>query len=191
MDSMIFWNKSIRKVAFRNDFSTASSALWQSSLASAMPSSSCSTSQATGAMIRIGPTRTSPATRSGRMKLFPGNRLYTLQIVKIRSTAIIVPDTGILFTLPFSCNYREIGADGLEDFSKCEIYDGGNKSNKIYCPYGWEYDRSDLWLTIPSQFNWVCNQQAYTTYIFTSAWISGIFGKFVFGPATDRFGNSK
>ena len=83
---------------------------------------------------------------------------------------------------------RSVGGDGIEAFSKCEIYvtEPDGFLNKTYCPFSWEYDRSELTLTIPSEFHWVCDRQKYTTYVFTAAWITGIFGTLVNGPAIDR-----
>jgi len=63
------------------------------------------------------------------------------------------------------------------------------EGKEVPCRHGWEYDRSELDLTMPSEFNWVCEKQHFITVIFTVSGISATLGTIVLGPIIDKCGN--
>ena len=54
------------------------------------------------------------------------------------------------------------------------------------CTNGWEYDKTDYELTIPSQYNWVCQREHYATDALTLNAVGNCVGALVFGWGADK-----
>ncbi|TRY71792.1 hypothetical protein TCAL_01051 [Tigriopus californicus] len=61
-------------------------------------------------------------------------------------------------------------------------------STTISCSRGWKYDRADFSETAPSQNDWVCDKAEHVPNLFTIGTMGGIFGMFLLGYCSDRFG---
>jgi hypothetical protein len=56
----------------------------------------------------------------------------------------------------------------------------------VPCRNGWEYDKSDYDATIPTDFNWVCDQDHYGTDALTLYAVGNCIGTLVFGWGADK-----
>lgn len=75
----------------------------------------------------------------------------------------------------------------------CHLYVQSNDTNlnetvKIHCNSGWDYDFKDLFPTMTTEQNWVCeeNWRMYMTH--TAFWVGSVVGFFTSGILADRFG---
>ncbi|XP_035709656.1 organic cation transporter 1 isoform X2 [Folsomia candida] len=69
-------------------------------------------------------------------------------------------------------------------FSKCEMITAN--SSRASCSFGWEYDRKDYDLTIPSQYNWVCDKSEWATWALTFGGLGNAVGTIVYGMLADH-----
>ncbi|CAG7837136.1 unnamed protein product [Allacma fusca] len=79
----------------------------------------------------------------------------------------------------------EIGPDGQVRFSQCEMYDV-NRS-KVRCDQ-WDYDTTNYDATIPSEYNWVCDNAHYVADAHSAGTFGNVLGTIVLGTAADKFG---
>jgi len=56
----------------------------------------------------------------------------------------------------------------------------------VDCQFGWDYDKTDYESTIPSQFNWVCERNHFSTDVYTWTSVGNAFGTVLFGIAADK-----
>ncbi|XP_049861566.1 solute carrier family 22 member 7-like [Schistocerca gregaria] len=71
-------------------------------------------------------------------------------------------------------------------FSKCLMYNQSdginwNSSEPVKCQHGWDYDDTWFSLTVPSQMNWVCENQQYTNDVLFYAQNIGVALSLLFG----------
>lgn len=104
--------------------------------------------------------------------------------------------------IPFTAH-----ANGLKEFSSCLINGQSNIShhegyllsprttvdgmteylqNTIECPDGWHYDYQDLYPTIATEKDWVCDKVRYPYHIQTMFYIGTSIGCVLFGYISDR-----
>ncbi|XP_035700484.1 carcinine transporter isoform X1 [Folsomia candida] len=82
---------------------------------------------------------------------------------------------------------REIGPDGELRYSQCLMYDPSNPNVTMTCNLGWTYDKTDYETTIPSDFDWVCENMGHATDTFTVETIGSAVGTVVFAIMADNF----
>ncbi|XP_047111703.1 carcinine transporter-like [Schistocerca piceifrons] len=78
-------------------------------------------------------------------------------------------------------------------FSKCLMYnqsDGVNWNSvePVKCQHGWDYDDTWFSLTVPSQMNWVCENQKYANDVLFYAQNIGVALSLLFGYIGDMYG---
>ncbi|XP_023226409.1 organic cation transporter 1-like [Centruroides sculpturatus] len=78
----------------------------------------------------------------------------------------------------------------------CHLYIRPNDTNlnetvKVRCNSGWDYDYNELFPTMTSEQNWVCeeNWRVYLTHM--AFWIGSVVGFFISGIISDRFGRRR
>ncbi|XP_049859887.1 solute carrier family 22 member 7-like [Schistocerca gregaria] len=80
-----------------------------------------------------------------------------------------------------------------DSFSKCLMYKRidevkWNGTETVKCQHGWDYDDTWFSLTVPSQMNWVCDNQHVTNEVLFYAQIIGVVLGLLFGYIGDMYG---
>ncbi|XP_046993889.1 solute carrier family 22 member 7-like [Schistocerca americana] len=78
-------------------------------------------------------------------------------------------------------------------FSKCLMYNHShdanwNSSEPVKCQHGWDYDDTWFSLTVPSQMNWVCDNQQSANDVLFYAQDIGVALSLIFGYVGDMYG---
>ncbi|XP_049809006.1 solute carrier family 22 member 7-like, partial [Schistocerca nitens] len=78
-------------------------------------------------------------------------------------------------------------------FSKCLMYNHShganwNSSEPVKCQHGWDYDDTWFSLTVPSQMNWVCDNQQSANDVLFYAQNIGVALSLLFGYIGDMYG---
>lgn len=66
------------------------------------------------------------------------------------------------------------------------MYDPSNPNVTMTCNLGWTYDKTDYETTIPSDFDWVCENMGHATDTFTVETIGSAVGTVVFAIMADK-----
>ncbi|CAG7837135.1 unnamed protein product [Allacma fusca] len=77
------------------------------------------------------------------------------------------------------------GNTGSLRYSQCEMF--GENGTQVKCSQ-WEYDKTNYENTLPSEFNWVCENEHYTADVFSIYGFGNVAGAIVFGIAADKYG---
>lgn len=89
--------------------------------------------------------------------------------------------------------------DGTTKFVKCEMFETSNSSDltsnftsisnsTMKCQYGWVYDFEELYPSMATEMNWVCEDDRLPYQSQTIFYVGTSLGCIVFGLIADRFG---
>ncbi|CAL8092584.1 unnamed protein product [Orchesella dallaii] len=86
-------------------------------------------------------------------------------------------------TLPW-----ELGPDQQWRHSQCKMFENVTSGKEIKCQFGWDFDKTDYESTIPSEYEWVCDNDFYATDCFTWGSFGSAIGTILFGIMADKYG---
>ncbi|KAG8182445.1 hypothetical protein JTE90_012459 [Oedothorax gibbosus] len=83
-----------------------------------------------------------------------------------------------------------VPVDDLGKYEMCRMYDvtNGTGNETVGCANGWVYDFEDLYPTIATEMNWVCDNDQLPYQSQTIFYVGTSIGCIVFGLIADRFG---